>query len=90
MGVRFCVLDKPTVAGHAHRDLLIDDTSLDVGGSSRDILLSVFSDHYVPTIHELCDTAKRRHVVAFLKLVDNSIERRLWQTPRRPPGVLQH
>src|SRR5258706_10136228 len=90
MGVRFCTLDKPPMTGNSHRDLLIDGTSHDVGGGSGDILLSVSSDHYVPAMHKLCDTAKTWHVVAFLELVDNSVERRLWKSPRRPPGVLQH
>ena len=90
MGVRFCILNKLPMAGNAHRDSLIDDTSRDVGGCSRVILLSVCSDHDVPAIDELCDAAKSRHVVALLKLVDNPVERRLWKTLRGPPGVLQY
>src|SRR5258706_9552281 len=90
MGVRFCTLDKRSMTGNSHRDSLIDDTARDVGGDSRDILLRVSSDHDIPAIHKLGDTAKTRHVVAFLELVDNSVERRLWKTPRGPPGVLQY
>src|SRR5258706_6405829 len=82
MGFRFCIMDKPPMAGTSHRNLLV--------GGSRDTLLSVFRDHYVPAIHELCHTSKTRHVIAFLELIDNSVERRLWKTPRGPPGVLQH
>jgi len=90
MGVRFCTLDKRSMTGNSHRGSLIDDTARDVGGGSRDILLRASSNHYVPAIHKLGDTAKTRHVVAFLELVDNSVERRLWKTPRGPPGILQY
>jgi len=75
MGVRFCTLDKLSMTGNSHHDSLIDDTARYVRGGSRDILLSVSSNHYVPAIHKLDDTVKTRYVVAFLELVDNSVER---------------
>src|SRR5258706_11520988 len=90
MGVRFCTLDKLSMTGNSYHDLLIDDTACYVRGGSRDILLSISSNHYVPAIHKLDDTAKTQYVVVFLELVDNSVERRLWKTPRGPPGILQH
>ena len=54
------------MAGNSHGDLLV--------GGTRDTLLIVLHDHDVPAIHELCNTVKTWHVVAFLELVDNSIE----------------
>ena len=37
MGIRFCTLDKPLMAGNSHQGLMIDDTSLDFRGGSMAI-----------------------------------------------------
>jgi len=74
MGVRICVPDKSPMAGNSHHNLLFDDTPLDFGRGTRTVLYNLLSNHHIPAIHELCDIAMSRHVVASLELVDNCVE----------------
>ena len=77
------------MAGNSHRDLSIGDIPL-VFGAGRRVLHNICLDHDVPAIDELCDTAKTRHVTAFLEPVDDALECRLWETSRGSPGVFQY
>jgi len=90
IGARLSILNKLPMTGDPHRDSLIHKGFLIFGGGTRATLSYLFHNRYVPTIHELRDTAKARHILMCLKLVDNPIECRLWEPPGGSPGILQH
>jgi len=90
IGTRLCILKKLPMTGDPHCDSLIHQVLLIFGGGTRATLSYLFHNRYVPTIHELRDTAKARHILMRLKLVNNRIECRLRKPPGGSPGILQH
>jgi hypothetical protein len=84
------VFDKLPMAGDSHSNSLIHSSFLAFRGGSRDILLELLPNRYIAAVHELCDTTKLRHIVGCLKLVDDLIERRLGETSRGPPSILEY